>query len=240
MPARRFAGVSDHGELELCLVGDRGDLASDRPADHHRGDLPDHQDSPGDHRPGGRDRWPADRGQVQPRGGHRGGAERARHRSAVARGRSAQGHARGSRRHHRRAVRRRPGHPPRPALHGGNCPAVLPASPAAPVQGGLKGCWAPAAAQARATLRQLWPSDFIPGESAQLLPTPRHFSQLAPLVTDDLVTAPAGPDPKPYLETLSSFEQAGFNEVYLQQVGGNLEGAFESFATQVLPRARGN
>ena len=101
-----------------------------------------------------------------------------------------------------------------------------------PVQGGLKGCWAPDAAQARATLRQLWPSDFIPGESAQLLPTPRHFSQLAPLVTDDLVTAPAGPDPKPYLETLSSFEQAGFDEVYLQQVGGNLEGAFEFFATE--------
>ena len=111
---------------------------------------------------------------------------------------------------------------------------------AKPVQGGLKGCWAPDAAQARATLRRLWPSDFIPGESAQLLPTPRHFSQLAPLVTDDLVTAPAGPDPKPYLETLSSFEQAGFDEVYLQQVGGNLEGAFEFFATQVLPRARGN
>ena len=29
-------------------------------------------------------------------------------------------------------------------------------------------------------------------------------------------------------------------EVYLQQVGGNLEGAFEFFATEVLPRARGN
>jgi hypothetical protein len=80
----------------------------------------------------------------------------------------------------------------------------------------------------------------FPLESAQLLPTPRHFGQLAPLVTDDLVTAPAGPDPKPYLETLSSFEQAGFDEVYLQQVGGNLEGAFEFFATEVLPRARGN
>ena len=65
-------------------------------------------------------------------------------------------------------------------------------------------------------------------------------AELAPLVTDDLVTAPAGPDPKPYLETLSSFEQAGFDEVYLQQVGGNLEGAFEFFATEVLPRARGN
>jgi hypothetical protein len=55
-----------------------------------------------------------------------------------------------------------------------------------------------------------------------------------------MVTAPAGPDPKPYLEALSSFEQADFDEVYLSQVGGNLEAAFEFFATEVLPRARGN
>ena len=32
--------------------------------------------------------------------------------------------------------------------------------------------------------------------------------------------------------------QAGFDEVYLQQVGGRLDGAFEFFAAQVLPRLR--
>jgi hypothetical protein len=34
------------------------------------------------------------------------------------------------------------------------------------------------------------------------------------------------------------FERAGFDEVYLQQVGGRLDEAFEFFATQVLPRVR--
>jgi hypothetical protein len=29
-----------------------------------------------------------------------------------------------------------------------------------------------------------------------------------------------------------------FDEIYLGQVGGNLEGAFEFFAAEVLPRAR--
>jgi len=109
---------------------------------------------------------------------------------------------------------------------------------ARPVQGGLKACWAPDAAQARATMRRLWPTDFVPGEAAQLLPLPRHFSQLAPLVTDDMITAPLGPDPDPYLAAIRAYKQADFDEIYLGQVGGNLEGAFEFFAAEVLPRAR--
>ncbi len=61
---------------------------------------------------------------------------------------------------------------------------------ARPVQGGLKTCWAPDVARARATMRRRWPTDFIPGEAAQLLPLPRHFRQLAPLVTDAMRAAP--------------------------------------------------
>ncbi len=109
---------------------------------------------------------------------------------------------------------------------------------ARPVQGGIKGCWAPDTAQARATMRRLWPTDFVPGEAAQLLPLPRHFRQLASLITDDMITAPLGPDPEPYLADIRAYQQAGFDEIYLGQVGGNLEGAFEFFATVLLPRAR--
>ena len=39
---------------------------------------------------------------------------------------------------------------------------------------------------------RLWPNDFIPGEAAQLLPLPRHFGQLAQLITEDMVTARPG------------------------------------------------
>jgi G6PDH family F420-dependent oxidoreductase len=107
-----------------------------------------------------------------------------------------------------------------------------------PVQGGIKGCWAPDAGQARKTMHRMWPNDAIPGEAAQLLPLPRHFGQLAELITKDRVTAPCGPDPEPYVEAIKAYEEAGFDEVYLGQVGGRLEGAFEFFATQVLPRVR--
>ena len=71
-----------------------------------------------------------------------------------------------------------------------------------------------------------------------MLPLPRHFGQLAELVTEDMITAPCGPDPEPYVKAIRAYEEAGFDEVYLGQVGGQLEGAFEFFATRVLPLVR--
>ncbi|HEY1706127.1 MAG TPA: TIGR03557 family F420-dependent LLM class oxidoreductase [Trebonia sp.] len=107
-----------------------------------------------------------------------------------------------------------------------------------PVQGGIKGCWQPDEKGARATMRRLWATDAIPGESAQLLPLPRHFGQLAELVTDDMISAPCGPDPEPYVDAIRSFLSAGFDDIYLGQVGGHIEGAFEFYSGQVLPRFR--
>jgi G6PDH family F420-dependent oxidoreductase len=107
-----------------------------------------------------------------------------------------------------------------------------------PVQGGLKGCWAPDAAQGRQTMLRLWPTGSIPGETAQLLPLPRHFEQVSQLVTEDMLEAPCGPDLPSWVEAVRAYEEAGFDEVYLQQVGGRLDGAFEFFARDLLPRLR--
>jgi hypothetical protein len=63
--------------------------------------------------------------------------------------------------------------------------------------------------------------------------------QLARLVTEDMVSASCGPDPWPYIEAIRAYQEASFDEVYLGQVGGWLEGAFDFLATQVLPRVRG-
>jgi hypothetical protein len=57
-------------------------------------------------------------------------------------------------------------------------------------------------------------------------------------VTEDMVSAPCGPDSEPYIKAIQVHEEAGFDEVYLGQVGGRLEGAFDFFATQVLPHVQ--
>ena len=109
-----------------------------------------------------------------------------------------------------------------------------------PVQGGLKVCWDPDADRARKTMHRLWPTDMIPGEAVQLVPLPRHFGQLSELVTEEMISAPCGPDPRVHHAALRQFTDAGFNEVYVGQVGGAPEAFFEFFAEQVLPRAREN
>ena len=107
-----------------------------------------------------------------------------------------------------------------------------------PVQGGLKVCWGPDAGTARKTMHRLWRTDQIPGEAVQLLPLPRHFSQLADLIGVDDITAPCGPDPDVHIEGIRAYTGAGFDEVYVGQAGGEQDGFFEFYAEQVLPRLR--
>jgi G6PDH family F420-dependent oxidoreductase len=106
------------------------------------------------------------------------------------------------------------------------------------VQGGLKVCWGPDEGQARKTMHRLWATDEIPGEAAQLLPLPRHFGQLAELIGEDMITAPCGPDPDAHLKGIRAYTDAGFDEVYVGQVGPDQDGFFEFYAGQVLPRLR--
>jgi G6PDH family F420-dependent oxidoreductase len=110
-----------------------------------------------------------------------------------------------------------------------------------PAQGGFKACWAPDAAQARRTAHRLWPNDQLPGEAAQLLPLPRHFAQLSDLVTEEMVGAnmPCGPDPETHLNALRAFVDAGYDEVYVNQVGPDQEEFFAFYAEQVLPELGG-
>jgi G6PDH family F420-dependent oxidoreductase len=107
-----------------------------------------------------------------------------------------------------------------------------------PAQGGLKVCWGPDADAARKTMHRLWRTDEIPGETAQLLPLPRHFEQLADLISPDQISAPCGPDPQIHLDGIRAYTEAGFDEVYIGQVGQDQVGFFEFYAREVLPRLR--
>jgi G6PDH family F420-dependent oxidoreductase len=107
-----------------------------------------------------------------------------------------------------------------------------------PVQGGLKVCWGADEGAARKTMHRLWPTDEIPGEAMQLLPLPRHFGQLASLIGEDTISAPCGPDPEVHLAGIRAYLSAGFDEVYVGQVGPDTDGFFEFYWRDVLPRLR--
>ncbi|MEU7690139.1 TIGR03557 family F420-dependent LLM class oxidoreductase [Microbispora hainanensis] len=109
-----------------------------------------------------------------------------------------------------------------------------------PCVAGLKVCWANDEAEARKTVHRLWPNQGIPGEAAQLLPLPRHFEQLAQFVTEEAATrsTPCGPSPEAHLSAIRAHVDAGFDEVYIAQIGTEQEGFFEFYSTRILPRLR--
>jgi G6PDH family F420-dependent oxidoreductase len=105
------------------------------------------------------------------------------------------------------------------------------------VAGGVKVCWAEDEQSARETAFRLWPNDALPGELAQILPTPAHFEQAAELVTEQMIaeSVTCGPDLDKHVAALREYEDAGFDELYVQQVGGGHERFFELYAEHVLP-----
>jgi G6PDH family F420-dependent oxidoreductase len=107
-----------------------------------------------------------------------------------------------------------------------------------PVQAGTKVCYGSDEAEARRTAHRLWPNEVLPGELAQVLPTPEHFEQAASLVTEDMVAeaVPCGPDLDRHIESIQEYADAGVDELYIQQVGGGHEQFFEVYAREVLPR----
>jgi G6PDH family F420-dependent oxidoreductase len=105
------------------------------------------------------------------------------------------------------------------------------------VAGGAKVCWAEDERKARATVHRLWPNSGLPGELSQILPTPAHFEQASELVAEEMLAeeTPCGPDLGPHVEMIESFAEAGFDELYVHQIGGD-ERFFEVYANEVLPR----
>ncbi|MEV4582833.1 LLM class F420-dependent oxidoreductase [Nonomuraea jabiensis] len=109
-----------------------------------------------------------------------------------------------------------------------------------PTQGGLKVCYAEDEAAARKTVHRLWPTQGIKGEASQLLPLPRHFEQLAEMVSEEDATAstPCGPDPEVHVQAIQKYVDAGFDEIYISQIGTEQDAFFEFYAREVLPRLR--
>jgi G6PDH family F420-dependent oxidoreductase len=105
-------------------------------------------------------------------------------------------------------------------------------------QGGMKVCWAEDEAEARRTAHRLWPNEGLPGELAQVLPTPEHFEQVSTLVSEEMVAeaVPCGPDPERHAAAIQEFLDAGYDDVYVQQIGSDQGGFLRFYERKVLPR----
>ncbi|MEU0006773.1 LLM class F420-dependent oxidoreductase [Streptomyces sp. NPDC006314] len=107
-----------------------------------------------------------------------------------------------------------------------------------PVSGGTKVCYGTDREECVRTVHKLWFNELLPGEMGQVLPSPRHFEQLHELVTEDMVREKTvcGNDVDEHVSALRAFADAGFDRVYVNQIGPDQRGFFDFYRTKVLPR----
>jgi G6PDH family F420-dependent oxidoreductase len=105
------------------------------------------------------------------------------------------------------------------------------------VVGTCKFCWSEDEKAARREAWELWPTEAMSGQLAQELPMPAHFEQASQMVTEAMVAAkiPCGPDATPYIEAIRRFAEAGFDELYINQIGKDHGGFFKFYNREVRP-----
>jgi G6PDH family F420-dependent oxidoreductase len=111
------------------------------------------------------------------------------------------------------------------------------AGAATPRYGQVTVCWNEDEAKAKKIAHEVWPTAALRGELTQELATPKHFEQAAQMVTEEQVAeaVTCGPDPERHIKALREYVDAGFDNVYVHQIGDDQEGFIEFYRREVLP-----
>jgi G6PDH family F420-dependent oxidoreductase len=109
-----------------------------------------------------------------------------------------------------------------------------------PRYGQVHVCWAESEAEARRTAHEWWPNAALKGNLTVDLATPEDVERAVEGVTEDEVaeSVRCGPDPERHLESIRAFAEAGYDNVYVHQIGPGQDGFFRFYGTEVLPRVR--
>lgn len=111
-------------------------------------------------------------------------------------------------------------------------------------QAGYKVCWGTDDDACVKTAHRLWANSGVPGELAQVLPSPRHFEQVSQLVTEDMTrnSVAYGADRRRHLDAFRPYADAGYDEIYVAQIGGtqpdSSAAGFFDFYHELLPALR--
>ena len=111
------------------------------------------------------------------------------------------------------------------------------ASNGKPAHAGAKVAFAPTQDEGWEHAHRLWPNAGLPGEMAQVLPTPEHFEQASSLVTMDSTrdSVVAGDDPAAHLEQITAYRDAGYDALYVANMGPHYLDMIEFYGKEILP-----
>ena len=107
-----------------------------------------------------------------------------------------------------------------------------------PCYGELHVCFDRDERKAQKLAHEIWPVAGLPGQLFSELPLPSLFEKSAELVSVEQVARliPCGPDPEKHLNGIRQYVEAGFDHVFVHQIGPNQEPFMDFYAKEILPK----
>jgi coenzyme F420-dependent glucose-6-phosphate dehydrogenase len=107
-----------------------------------------------------------------------------------------------------------------------------------PCYGQMTVCWGKSEQEAKKIAREWWSVAAVPGPLMSELATPAQFEAAAKLVTEDAVASMVvcGPNAEKHLKQIRAYGDAGFDHVYIHQVGPDQEGFFRFYEREIFPK----
>lgn len=112
------------------------------------------------------------------------------------------------------------------------------AAPGSPRIGLVHVCWAESDADARRTVRDVWPNAALSGRLNTELRVPGDIEAAVADTSDGALfeQVAVGPDPEDHIQAIERYVEAGFDHVCIHQIGQDQEGLFRLFERSIRPR----
>jgi G6PDH family F420-dependent oxidoreductase len=102
----------------------------------------------------------------------------------------------------------------------------------------LHACVADSEDDAVETVHEQWRNTGLPGELAAELPTTAHFEQATQVVSEEDIregSVITDQDPQAHIDSFQAAIDAGYDRVYVHQIGDDQEAAFDLYEREILP-----
>lgn len=106
-----------------------------------------------------------------------------------------------------------------------------------PAYGQISVCYDRDEDRARQTAYEWWPTAAVPGSLHADLPTPAHIEDAAGLATEEMVAEKilCSPSKAKHLDEIHKMAAAGFDHIYLHQIGPDQKGFIAFYQNEILP-----
>ena len=92
--------------------------------------------------------------------------------------------------------------------------------------------------KAKKIMAKIWPTSAMPKPLNTELKLPQHYKNTASLITPDKASekAPLGPDIEGILKSIQTYQDAGFDHIYIHNIGPNQLGFIKFAEKEILPK----